>query len=183
MIPSLQKEFSKINVQLDALFKLTSTVTETQFNYKPDPDQWSIGQIFQHLVNAETNTNIYLRKKILAGPNLKDSGMGTSFNFFLMKYIMIMGIKFKAPPIVTKNMEGPFSLEVQTDEWKRQREDIRQFVAGLDKTTANKLLFKHGIGVYLNIHQMLKWMHIHVARHQTQIKGLMKSPRFPEIVA
>lgn len=49
MLDHYRKEFRKIRAEATAL---TESLTDEQFNWKPEPDRWSVGQCIDHLNTA-----------------------------------------------------------------------------------------------------------------------------------
>lgn len=178
-IVSIEKEIEKITVQLDELLGRTEGLTHKQLNFKPSHSDWSILQVFQHLIAAETHTNIYLRKKILAGKDLKTAGVSTKIKSALLRSFMYLPFKFKAPAAVDVIMDEEYDYGDRVIEWKYQRNELISFLGQVDDATANKLLFKHGSGIRMNLVQMLKWTYVHADRHSGQIERIINHAKFP----
>lgn len=178
-IVSIEKEIEKITVQLDELLGRTEGLTHKQLNFKPSHSDWSILQVFQHLIAAETHTNIYLRKKILAGKDLKTAGVSTKIKSALLRSLLYTPFKFKAPAAVDIKMDEEYDYEDQVKEWRHQRNEIISFLNQVDEAMVNKLLFKHGSGIRMNLVQMLKWTFVHADRHSGQIERIINDPQFP----
>ena len=179
MNPAFEKGIKKINAQLDEVIERAGKYSHQQLNFKPSKSEWSIMQVFQHMIMAETNTNIYLRKKILGGNQLEEAGIWTNIKTALLRGFMYTPLKFKAPPGVDVKMDEEHDFEELVKEWRHQRNEIISFLSVLDDSMANKILFKHGIGIKMNLEQMLQWMFVHLDRHSSQIDNIIKHPRFP----
>ncbi len=179
MNASIENGIERITVQLDEILERTKGLSHDQLNFRPSDSSWSILQVFQHLITAETHTNIYLRKKILAGKGLKSAGIGTKIKSTLLKSLMYTPLKFKAPAGVDVKMGEEYIYEDRVKEWRHQRNEIINFLGQVDEAMVNKLLFKHGIGIRMNLVQMLRWTYVHCDRHSKQIEGLIKDPKFP----
>ena len=179
MNTTFDKGIKKINVQLDDIIEWLSKFNHRQLNFKPSDTEWSIMQVFQHLIAAETNTNLYLRKKILAGNNLKEAGIGTKIKTTLLRRFMYTPLKFKAPAGVDVKMDEEYDFEDRVKQWRNQRSQLISFLSEVDDAMANKLLFKHGIGIRMNLDQMLQWTFVHADRHSKQIERIIKDPKFP----
>lgn len=180
MIKSIQDKFTILEAQLDQLLEQTSSLSPEQFQYKPGPDSWSISQVFQHLIKAETATNAYIRKKILAGKGLKKSGIKDSIFSGLLRSIMRSPFKFKAPSMVRVDPEEHHSFEELQAAWKHERSEMKNFLDDLDAETSGKLIFKHGSGIRMNAAQMVMWTGAHIGRHLKQIQKIRRDAGFPK---
>lgn len=178
----LNKEIEKVTVQLDQILERTNGLNDEQLNFKPSASDWSILQVIQHLIIAETQTNLYLRKKIKAGNVLKSAGLGTKIKTAVLKFFMSTLFKFKAPEVVDVKMDEEYNYDDQVKEWIFQRNEIISFLNQVDESFINKLLFKHGSGVRMNLVQMLNWTYVHAERHTRQIERITKHPKFPVLV-
>lgn len=177
---SVEAEIEKLTVQLDELLKSTKALSHEQLNFKPSDTEWSILQVFQHLITAETHTNMYLRKKVLAGKDLKTAGVGNRIKSAMLRSLMATPFRFKAPAAVNVKMNEAYDYEALVKEWRYQRNELISFLVKADDAMANKLLFKHGSGVRMNLEQMVKWTYVHAERHSRQIERIIKDPKFPD---
>ncbi len=178
-VPSIEKEIEELTVQLDEILEAIRALSHEQLNFKPSASEWSILQVIQHLITAEKHTNLYLRKKVLAGKNLENAGIDTKIKAMLLRGLMATPFKFKAPAAVDVNMDEVYDYEMLVKEWMHQRNEIISFFTEVDDTMVNKLLFKHGSGVRMNLEQMLKWTYVHADRHSRQIERITNHPKFP----
>lgn len=179
MNKSFETEIGRLSVQLNRLLDRTKSFNQDQLNFKPSESEWSILQVVQHLINAETHTNMYLRKKIKAGKHLESAGLGAKIKAVLLKSLMNTPFKFKAPAAVRVTMDEVYNYEDQAIEWINQRNELISFVVEVDDSLINKLLFKHGSGIRMNLVQMLEWTFAHADRHSRQIERITKHPKFP----
>ncbi len=179
MNASIENGIERITTQLDEILERTKGLNHDQLNFRPSDSNWSILEVFQHLITAETHTNIYLRKKILAGKDLKPAGVGTKIKSTLLKSLMYTPFKFRAPAGVDVKMGEEYNYEDRVKEWRHQRNEIINFLGQVDEVMVNKLLFKHGSGIRMNLLQMLRWTYVHCDRHSKQIERITKDPKFP----
>lgn len=181
MAPSIQGKIDELTIQLDEILEATKAFRHEQLNFKPSASEWSILQVIQHLITAETHTNLYLRKKILAGKDLENAGIGTKIKATLIRSLMATPFKFKAPAAVDVKMDEVYDYDTLVKEWRHQRNEMISFLTEVDETMVNKLLFKHGSGIRMNLEQMLKWTYVHADRHSKQIKRITNNSKFPRL--
>src|SRR5260370_36488537 len=53
----------------EEFLSLVDGLTEAQWNYKPGPDRWSVGETAEHIVLAEAGLFTFLERALVASPN------------------------------------------------------------------------------------------------------------------
>jgi hypothetical protein len=100
MISSVDKEFTRLEVQLDLLLQMVKPLNPAQQNFKPGANAWSILQVFRHMMQSEGQINQYLRKKILGAENSRKAGLPAALRSLVLNVAMHLPLKFKVPPAI-----------------------------------------------------------------------------------
>ncbi|MFF2753626.1 DinB family protein [Psychrobacillus sp. NPDC058041] len=145
------------------VMELTS-LSDAQFNGKPDMNTWSIAQVCHHLVLVEEASI----KAIAWG--LKDS---TKKEHKPIQIILLDRTKkFKAPAIVEPNIE-PFDVQQIIDLLSDSRKRLITFLDTIeDKSILAEKSMKHPALGELPLDQWIEQIYLHEQRHIEQIKEI-----------
>jgi uncharacterized damage-inducible protein DinB len=172
--PSFQKIFDLIEHQRADILEQVKNVPTEKFNYCP-PGKWSIAQILAHILTAETLSLGYMKKKIQAVDQLKNSGLSEAIRYRLLQLSQrIPSLKFRAPKVVVDNT--PPSMDIQTliVKWDAQRKELKEFLESIEDKNIRKVIYRHPIAGMLNARQAVGFFREHIIHHRPQIKRLCK---------
>ncbi len=179
MILTLEKQFNRLETQRKEIQNKLGKLTHAQLNFKPAEKEWSLLQVINHLIYAETNTVKYLNKKIQGLDSVKKSNLLAKLRLFILKLALRLPVKYKAPKAALPVQEEVYILENLITQWDEIRNQFKKILDGFDSKTSQKLLFKHPIAGRFDISQTLNFIAEHIEHHQPQIERIMKSPEFP----
>ncbi len=143
-------------------------------NQKPTPEQWSANQNILHLIEAETASLAYMRKKLSFTSDLPQAGFKSRFRLFLLRFAFALPIKIKAPENLAK-LPDDLNFDVLKQRWASLRAEYYIFLTGLPDNMLTAELWRHQIAGKMTISQMLDFFDDHVQRHRGQIERALKS--------
>jgi hypothetical protein len=108
------------------------------------------------------------------------AGVKAFFRSFILNAAMRLPLKLKVPNAIQVQLEEQYAFETLVADWKAVREQIGEFLQGIDETNAKKEIFRHPVVGRMSIVQGLQFMKEHVARHKRQVERIMKDGSFPE---
>jgi hypothetical protein len=160
-------------VFLDAI---ADVKTEAQWNYKPGPDRWSVGECAAHIIAAEQ----YFRDSIseaLKTPALPAQQQSNAGDAIISSMIRNRTTKFKAP--------GPLEPAGKVTP---KEQTITAFEATRAKTldyvrTTQDALREHGSGTppqVTSTYQMVLMLSGHTERHTAQLLEVKATPGYPK---
>ena len=159
-------------VLLDAI---ADVKTDAQWNYKPGPDRWSVGECVAHIIAAEQ----YFRDNIAAAlktPALPAAQQSTAGDAVIAKMVRDRTTKFQAPAAIEPTGKVvPKAQAIKDFEAARARS--LQYV----RTTPDPLR-EHGAGTPPNIttaYQLVLMMSGHTERHTAQLLEVKASAGYP----
>jgi len=168
MNATLKKNWNEIEAQRKSIFNALRTEADATLNKKPAPEAWSVVQVLQHLMAAESATLAYLQKKMPEIANMRKAGFKNAYRSLLLKIALRMPFKFKAPKMTVPGTEAAALAEIE-----KQWEEIRMgFYVLLDNLTEEEIpkeLFNHVRAGKFNVLQMVNFFGEHIARHEKQI--------------
>ena len=150
--------------------------TEAQWNYKPAPDRWSVGECAAHIIAAEQ----YFRDNIAAtlkAPSLPAAQQSAAGDAALSKMIRDRSQKFQAPAAIEPTGKVVPKAQAIKD-FDAARARSLQYV----RTTQDPLR-EHGGGTPPNIttaYQLVLMMSGHTERHTAQLLEVKASAGYPK---
>ena len=162
----------------DQVIAETEKLSDAQWNFKPGPDRWSVGEVVEHLALAE-NFLGDTRQKIMAGPapTAEQLAKAKGQDAVILKAIPDRTQKVQAPePIQPKQRFGPRSKVAAA-----YRDRRGQTIDYAQKTT-DDLRSRVGDSPLgpLDAYQWLLFVAAHNERHLGQIREVKADPKFPK---
>ncbi|MBM3776177.1 MAG: DinB family protein [Acidobacteria bacterium] len=152
-------------------------LSEAQWNFKPGPEVWSVGEVAEHIALSEDMLFSRITAEILKSqPALENKAQAAGRDEAILKMIPDRSQKFKAPePLVPKRR------------WASQRELVAHFdqsrarTARYLETTQEDLrshFGQHPAGL-LDAYQWFLLISAHTERHTAQIREVKAHAGFP----
>jgi hypothetical protein len=150
--------------------------TEAQWNYKPGPDRWSVGECAAHIIAAEA----YFRDGVseaLKSPELPAQQQSSAGDAIISSMVRNRTTKFTAPaPLEPAGKVKP------------KAETIKDFEATRAKTleyvrTTQDALREHGSGTppqVTSAYQLVLMLSGHTERHTAQLLEVKATPGYPK---
>jgi hypothetical protein len=186
---------------------IAEQLTEEQLEFTPGPNQWSVGEVLDHMILAEQVNRRQIAKLI----EMKRQGSVAELNLtFSDLNISVAGVsRYLLPliegPITFMNMFVPGGLrnyltrhrlvpfrnpDVATPRPGRSAtelfNDLTEALQGTEMLLRNnsdldfnELILRHPLLGSYDVPGLLRFMAAHEQRHQSQINNIMASPRFP----
>jgi uncharacterized damage-inducible protein DinB len=162
----------------DQVIAETEKLSDAQWNFKPGPDRWSVGEVVEHLALAESFLG-ETRQKVMKGPapTAEQLAKAKGQDAVILKAIPDRTQKVQAPePIQPKERFGPRSKVMAA-----YRERRAQTLDYAQKTT-DDLRSRVGDSPLgpLDGYQWLLFTAAHNERHLGQIREVKADPNFPK---
>lgn len=152
-------------------------VTEEQWNWKPAPNRWSVGETAEHIVLAEGmlfgNTT-----RALASPANPEWETKTKGKTELIERVMAprMG-KAQAPEPVVPG--GKLNRQEVLERFHKQRAEIEKFAATDLPLKMHTVDHPFPVFSTLNAYQWFIYVPLHTMRHDKQIAEVKATPGYP----
>jgi hypothetical protein len=158
LLQDSQKEF----------LSLVDGLTEEQWNYKPGPDRWSVGETAEHIVLAEGGLFGGVERALAAPPNPDCE-----------KVMVDRSHKAEAPEQIVPH--GKLSHQEVIQRYKIVRAKTLKF-AEETEVPLKEHTAEHPFPVFgtLSAYQWLIYIPLHNMRHDQQIAEVKASPGFPK---
>ncbi len=173
MEKAIIKEWGKMEASRRKIQDLLEDAPESLIYVSPAPEVWSMAQVVYHLVQAESLTLSYCKKKWSVKDSLGQTGFRESYKLVLLKLVLSLPLKFKAPKVLGPVPEQD-NLKALFQEWDRLRKDWENFLDGFSQKELSLKIFKHPKTGKMNIVQTLDFMDNHVRHHIRQVRRIRK---------
>jgi len=169
LLQDSQKEF----------LSLVDGLTSAQWNYKPGPDRWSVGETAEHIMLAEGALFSGVQRALASPPNPDWETKTRGKTEFLEKVMVDRSHKAQAPE------------SIQPQSKLTQEEVIRRYMEARARTlkfaketqiALKEHTAEHPFPVFntLNAYQWLIYIPLHNMRHDQQIAEVKADPGFPK---
>jgi len=176
---ALIKKYDDIERQRKLLLEDISKLNHDQLNFHVASGTWSILNVCTHLIKAETGTLNYMRKKALGIDNVRNTSLSSRVRSILLKIVLLMPIKFKAPRVTRIEPQDDLSFDEVARNWDKLRREIEEFIGTLDDDNSQKMIFRHPFAGRLNVIQTFTFFTDHVTHHTYQIQRIKGHQDFP----
>jgi hypothetical protein len=158
---------------------LVEGLSEAQWNYKPGPDRWSVGETAEHIVLAEGGLFGGVQRAVAAPPNPDWETKTRGKTEFIEKVMVDRSHKAQAPEQIVPH--GKLSHEEVIERYKIVRAKTLKFAEETD-VALKEHTAEHPFPVFgtLSAYQWLIYIPLHNMRHDQQIAEVKASPGFPK---
>ncbi len=174
MKPAFSSKFNSLEEIRHRINFLVSGWDEIQFNQSPKQGKWSPAQVIFHLIQVEEFSVNYVNKKIKFPETLKTGGTSAFFRFYLLKFFLLLPLKYKAPAPVSA-VPDKLSKNELLMKWENVRKELAKLLDNFPEDLLEKNIFKHLVAGRLNVYQMLDFIKDHLNHHLPQIDPTLSS--------
>jgi hypothetical protein len=167
----LLRRFEQLETSRQKLLADLADVNELILYKKPVPGKWNITQIIYHLQFSEGISAGYVKKKMQGGNALKKTGATAMIRSTLLKWLLLSGYKWKAPPMLGNVPEELLYSEVISC-WEESRKTLFSLIDTMPEDLAGREIYRHPRAGRLNLFHMLDFFQDHFDHHLLQIKRI-----------
>jgi len=114
-----------LDEELDRLLEDMKNHRPAELSARPEPGAWSVLQVMQHVMMAESKSIQYVKKKTSYPAALKKAGVTEKFRMAVLKLFLWLPFKYKAPAIVNEDrFRENVGLEELAAEWRASRSEL-----------------------------------------------------------
>ena len=178
MHPKLLKAFQLADEDRQKLMNAVKGLNQQQMDFKISPDEWSIGEILQHLILGEAATGKLVHRLIKEGAK---SALATDKESTLkpvdqMDYSYSSG---KAPEFMLPQPAMPMEEIIQQLETNHQRiKETLERYSGDDPDELRSPM-PSGSEEVRNLSQWVRFTGLHETHHFKKVKAIIESDGFP----
>jgi hypothetical protein len=173
--PELQKAMALTDADRQRILDRIQGVTQTQTEYKPSPNAWSVGEVLHHLILIEVSISKLFNK--LIKENQRVVGASDVMRVEDMQYGADrpqQAPEFGMPSF--KRSIGDLLAELGTT-----RERTMQTLAGYTGEDPSELRWKHQRFGDIGMAHWARFIGLHEGHHLRQIEHIMATAGFPRL--
>jgi uncharacterized damage-inducible protein DinB len=177
-ITRIRRQYHRLERKRDLLMKEVQSCSPEDYLRQPTPDQWSIGQVANHLFLSEKLSLGYLRKKLSYPETVPRFQFRSWWGIGLIKIVFFLQVKVKAPgPINMWEEQDVLSASALEEQWGQLREELISFIEQHDAAFGSHLAYRHPFAGRMTMYQMLIFLNDHMAHHLRQVRRTVRKIR------
>ncbi len=160
------------------LLKSVEGLSETQLNFKPGKDRWSVAQCVEHIALTAPELFGYLKKALDAPENPSRREELKMSDDDIIKAMTNREYKAKA----SGNMlpaESSIDVKARLDQLKKQNDEILTYIDGISAGSLRNRVMDAPFGA-VDSYQFALFIPAHTARHTLQIEEVKSDQGFPK---
>lgn len=170
--------FKRIESQREEILQTYDQLTSDQLRFKPEKDKWNLLQVMSHLITAEKQSLVYIKRNLNNHENLSKAGPGAYIRHIILQIALWLPVKYKAPRFAEVKEDFP-GYDTMKSEWDKIRSELFSILETNESETLAKELYKHPRAGRMNFHQALMFFETHIAHHRKQMERIKSHPSFP----
>ena len=157
------------NDTIDIWIKELSRFTIEQLKVKPDDKSWSLGQLYEHLIEE---TNWYNGQIEMTLGNEKNSNKMTSdVAKVLLKRGSFENKRFQGDPLISENVKQPTSIAKLKSDLEGLKQNTNEIWVKMNNASKYGKSEHPGIG-FLNCFEWIQYSEMHMRHHIKQKKRI-----------
>jgi len=160
------------------LVKSVEGLSETQLNFKPGKDRWSVAQCVEHIALTAPELFGYLKKALDAPETPSRKGEVKMTDEDIIKAMTNREHKAKA----SGNMlpaQSHIDVKARLEQLKKQNDEILAYLGGFSDESLRNRVTDAPFGA-VDTYQFALFIPGHTARHTLQIEEVKSDPAFPK---
>ena len=139
----------------------------------PTPADWSILDMLDHIVKTEIQILSAARIGLTRPHRI---GISDKLRTLFLQKIFSSDRKVKVPASASSVLPGSeLHLSTIVARWNDSRAELHDFVAQANSELLRKGLFRHPVGGWMGIQDILEFFAVHLVHHQYQLRRILVS--------
>lgn len=172
------RAMSELHASRKGFLDSVAGLSEAQWNFKPDPEVWSIAECAEHIAVSEDKMFELIGKmmKSPADPSKKQEAQGK--DEIVLKAVPDRSQKFKAPEMLVPTHRWPTQTAL-IDHFKESRDRTIAYIRDTPEDLRSHFL-PHPVLKTLDAYQWVLLISAHTQRHTAQLNEVKTNPNFPK---
>lgn len=163
----------KLDEQKTDLLSQIERWAPEMLSHKPTPADWSVLEMLDHIIKTEIEI-LSAARTGLANPHR--IGISDRLRTRFLEKIFASDRKVKVPPSARQVLPGSdLQLEDLRKRWNESREELNEFVSRGDSRLLRQGIFRHPVGGWMGVTQILRFFSVHLIHHRYQLNRIARS--------
>lgn len=173
MAPDFVEIFKNLEEQKADLLSEIERWQPEQLNHRPTATEWSVLEMLDHL--CKTEIAILSAARVGLGSPHR-IGIGDKLRTAFLQKIFSSDRRVKVPGSAREVLPGSaLELAEIRKRWNDSREELESFVNRGNSELLNKGIFKHPVGGWMGMEQILTFFSAHLVHHRYQLSRIARS--------
>ena len=171
MAPQLSRTFSKLEAEKQRVLARLDAWPEDRLTRRPPNGGWSALEVIDHVIRTEAAVLAMMKGNRGAGNR---ATVTQRLRGLMVFAVMVLPVRVKVPPGLDRLHPSTANrtLADLTKEWSRCRIALAHFTGSLSGAELREGLAKHPYGGWINAHDTLQFLRVHLRHHTYQIGRL-----------
>ena len=179
MNPNLHRRFAQLEEQKEKLQESFDRWSKPQLHFQPGPQQWSLLQVFDHIIKVDISViKSLLKHKDEVSEEIL--GFDSWRRALFLRLFLLSPFKVKAPKVPGIEPMEPLDLQSVVVGWGESRSFLRVYLEQFPEDKWDNFVFNHPYSGKLTIAQTLMFIYCHIRHHDYQIKRIISHSEFPK---
>jgi hypothetical protein len=170
MLANIQDKFDSLTQKRAALLQHLGSMPNKVLSFKAGPDKWSIVEVIEHLVLAETNLLEQLSANIPV--STLDPKSRTPEKHQIVIKVMEGDIPVDVPD-ESVEPHGCMTMDALINQWDDIRIKLRYLLASINAENVDDPVYRHPYGGPLDIFETLHFFDVHFDNHMRHIDRIL----------
>ena len=150
-----------------------------KLSYRPGPSEWSVMEMIDHLVKTETAILAAAREGLRKPHRI---GWSDKVRTRFLQTVFMSDRKVKVPGSVTQVLPGSdLQWPLLLEQWQKSRWELQQFVQSHDYKLLSQGIFRHPVGGWMAMPEILNFFSVHLIHHNYQLVKIKNALRNSEM--
>lgn len=166
---TIEQRLRSVQTKRADLMRWIATIAPDRVSTRPRPEKWSIQEIVEHLVLAESD--VFGDLDSLAERRSRSRTLKNRLLYLVVMFILRFDIPVKVP---SSGMvpSGTRSVAELTTAWESNHRLLGEWIGSADSGLLRAPLFVHPIAGPMTTTQALRMLEVHLDRHIRQIRAI-----------
>jgi hypothetical protein len=144
-----------------------------KLNRRPSPADWSVLEMLDHIVKTEMAIMSAARLGLERPHRV---GLGDKLRTLFLRRVFSSDRRVKVPASASRVLPGSdLYLPEIAERWNSSRAELDGFIARSNSKLLSKGIFRHPVGGWMGMHEILEFFSVHLVHHQYQLKRIATS--------
>jgi uncharacterized damage-inducible protein DinB len=174
-----ERGLSELQATRKLFLESVAGLSEAQWNFKPGPEVWSVGEVAEHIAVSEDTIFGLITGKIMKGPVEPDKKAAVQGkDQVILEKLVDRSLKVQAPEVLRPTHRFA-SQQALVDHFKESRERTIAYVTNTQDELRSHF-GDHPLLKTMDGYQWLLLLSAHSHRHTLQIEEVKSNPNFPK---
>lgn len=168
---TIEMRLDSIERKRTRLVNLVAGLDPKRVAARPGPEKWSVQEIVEHLVLAESG--VFGNLDELGQRRLRSRGFKDRILYIVVMFVLRFDIPVQVPS-PDMRPSGLVTMDRLREQWESNHARLRAWIGSMDRATLAQPLFVHPVAGPMTTTEALRMLEVHLDRHTRQILNITR---------